>query len=212
MIRYLTGVSNPSVIAVAHQHQLGLLNTPDTKYDRQVADYPFWAADNACFNHPERFVTENYLRWLDTFSLPLRASCMFASAPDVLGDATATLERSAPVLSQIRDLGYRAALVGQDGMELLDVPWESFDVLFLGGTTAWKLSPEAKGFTQEALQRGKTAHMGRVNSYKRLRIADRFGCATADGTFLKYGPAKNLPRLLAWFPKLEADRLQRNVA
>jgi hypothetical protein len=48
--------------------------------------------------------------------------------------------------------------------------------------------------------------MGRVNSFKRLKIADDFGCATVDGTFLKFAPTQNLRRLLAWFDKLRAVR------
>lgn len=44
--------------------------------------------------------------------------------------------------------------------------------------------------------------MGRVNSGKRLKLADNWGCDTADGTFLAFGPDKNLPRLLAWLENL----------
>lgn len=40
--------------------------------------------------------------------------------------------------------------------------------------------------------------MGRVNSEKRLRYAKFIGCDTADGTYLRHGPAKNLPNVLAW--------------
>lgn len=223
MVRYLTGVSTPLVRAIAHEADLGLLVTPDTSYHLQVKDFPFWAADNACFNHPERFVTEEYLAWLGNFPLPQRKACLFATAPDVLntlpdgtkvGDAAATLRRSLPVLPAIRELGFKAALVAQDGLEDLFVPWLLFDVLFIGGSTEWKLSDHARDLSREAIRRGKTVHMGRVNSYKRLKIADSFGCDTADGTFLKFGPTENLGRLLSWFDKLRADRAeaQKEVA
>jgi hypothetical protein len=46
--------------------------------------------------------------------------------------------------------------------------------------------------------------MGRVNSRRRLRIAQAFGCTTCDGTYLAYGADTNLPRLLAWMNKLHA--------
>jgi hypothetical protein len=213
MVRYLTGVSTPAVRAVAHQADLGLLVTPDTSYHLQVDDFPFWAADNACFNHPERFVTETYLNWLGAFTLPQRARCHFATAPDVVGDAPKTLLRSLPVLPALRELGFKAALVAQDGLQDLFVPWSLFDVLFIGGSTEWKLSDHARDLSAEAIRRGKTVHMGRVNSYKRIKIADDFGCATADGTFLKFGPTENLGRLLNWFDKLRADRAaQQEVA
>jgi hypothetical protein len=40
--------------------------------------------------------------------------------------------------------------------------------------------------------------MGRVNSLRRLRLAARDGYDSVDGTFLAFGPDKNLPRLLAY--------------
>ncbi len=44
--------------------------------------------------------------------------------------------------------------------------------------------------------------MGRVNSYRRLAYAQSIGCHSADGTYLKYGPDLNLPRLLRWLDLL----------
>lgn len=35
-------------------------------------------------------------------------------------------------------LGYPAALVAQDGLTDATTPWSDLDVLFLGGSTAWK--------------------------------------------------------------------------
>lgn len=206
MVRYITGVNNAGVKAVAHERSIGLLVTPDTakSLTKHIAGYPFWAADNACFNHPEDFDTEKYLGWLATFPLEQRSSCLFAPAPDVVGDPIKTLQRSAPVLPLIRALGFKAALVAQDGLENLEIPWDEFDVLFIGGSTEWKLSPAAAELCREAKRRGKGVHMGRVNSYRRLKFADDCGCDTADGTFLAFGPAVNLPRLLGWLTKLEA--------
>lgn len=203
MVKYLTGVSNAAVRAVAKERNIGLLVTPDTGYVRQIGDYPFWAADNACFNHPERFVTDEYIKWLDTIPLCHRSKCLFATAPDVVGDAKATLERSLPVLPRLRRIGYKAALVAQDGLENLDIPWEKFDVLFIGGSTEWKLGEACRRICLIAKLYGKQIHFGRVNSYKRLKIADDFGADTADGTFLAFGPTKNLPRLLSWLDQLE---------
>src|SRR5208282_3846784 len=70
--------------------------------------------------------------------------------------------------------------------------WDTFDVGFIGGSTDWKLGPEAKRLTTEARKRGKLVHMGRVNSTKRLLVAQRFGCDTADGTYLKHELAKGI--------------------
>jgi hypothetical protein len=79
--------------------------------------------------------------------------------------------------------------------------------LFLGGDTAWKLSHHAADVTGEAHRRSVPVHMGRVNSLKRLRYADRIGCASADGTYLAFGPDRNLPTLLAWLRDVNGQRL-----
>jgi hypothetical protein len=138
-----------------------------------------WCADNGCFS--ARFQEEHWWSFLEKNAKDA-GRCSFATAPDVVGDAAATLERSAPWLQPIRDLGYPVALVGQDGLEDLTVPWDDFDAFFIGGSTDWKLSEAAADLVAEARERGKWVHMGRVNSKKRLQYADGIGCNSADGT------------------------------
>jgi hypothetical protein len=140
-----------------------------------------------------------YLLMLSRLSAQSRSRCLFAVAPDVLCDAEATLRRSLPFVPPMRAwFGLPVALVAQDGLERLDVPWPSLDVLFLGGSTAWKLGPHARALTAEAKARGKRVHMGRVNSLRRLRYAAAIGCDSADGTFVAHGPDINLPIALGW--------------
>jgi hypothetical protein len=124
--------------------------------------------------------------------------CRFAVAPDVPFDAAGTLRESTPWLAKIRDLGVPAAFAAQDGCDTLGLPWGDFDVLFLAGSTQWKTGLVACRLTQEAHERGLRVHMGRVNSEKRLTIARAFGCDSADGTYLAFGPDTNLDRLLGW--------------
>lgn len=159
-----------------------------------------WCADNAAFTggYPG---DDAYLAWL-TVRRHLAGDCGFAVAPDVPFDAAATLALSAPMLPRIRALGYPAALCAQDGLEHLDVPWDAFDVLFLAGSTEWKLSKAARDLAFEAKVRGKWVHMGRVNSWRRLQYAAAIGCDSADGTFLAFGPDRNLPQLLEWLDGL----------
>jgi len=95
-----------------------------------------------------------------------------------------------------------AAFAAQDGSEAGLVPWDDIEGGKLAGSTDWKVGPAAQQLAQEALQRGLRVHMGRVNSRRRLRIAEAFGCATCDGTYLTYGPDLNLPRLLAWLAEV----------
>lgn len=184
----------PPVKAAMAEGTLGFIATPaqGNKRPPGVA----WCADNGCFGkgYPG---DEKWLAWLAKHAHDA-ADCLFATAPDVVGDAAATLARSAPFLQPIRDLGYPAALVAQDGLENLPVPWDDFDVLFIGGSTEWKLGPAARELIREAKARGKHVHMGRVNSGKRYRYALDIGCDSVDGTFLTFSPTENLPRLMAW--------------
>jgi hypothetical protein len=162
-----------------------------------------WCADNAVFagKYPG---DDAYLAWLAD-RLPYVDRCLFAVAPDVVGDAAATLALSAPMLPRIRALDYRAALVAQNGLEDLDVPWDSFDCLFIGGDTAWKLGPQARVLVADAKARGKWVHMGRVNSRERIQYAEAIGCDSVDGTYLAFGPDRNLPTVLAWLREIDTQ-------
>jgi hypothetical protein len=173
---------------------LGFIDTPKQGNKRPAGVE--WCADNSCYGkgYPG---DEKWFAWLEANAYAA-ADCMFATAPDVVGDAEATMARSLPWLPKIRELGYPAAFVGQDGLENLDVPWDDFDVLFIGGTTEWKLSQHARTLIAEAKARGKWVHMGRVNSEKRLRYAHLVGCDSVDGTYLVFGPDTNLPKMLGW--------------
>jgi hypothetical protein len=163
-----------------------------------------WGCDTGCFSTKgaDGFRMDPYLRWLQRREL---STNLFATAPDVLGDPEATLRLSLPELPKLRALGVRAALVAQDGLEDLTVPWDAFDCLFVGGRPPavkgqpeWKDSPGAARLILEALARGKFVHAGRVNSQLRYDRMASLGVHSCDGTFLAYGPTVNLPRLCAW--------------
>lgn len=173
---YISGVVRPDMPAMI---------TP--RMGQKPPEGQSWAADNGRYASPQDYTDAGFLAWLGT--MPTE-SCLFATAPDVVGDAAATLALSTPMFAPIRRVGYRVALVAQDGLESLPVPWDDFDALFIGGTTAWKLSEAAGGLVREAKRRGKWVHMGRVNSLRRLRYADAIGCDSADGTVLKHDPRR----------------------
>jgi hypothetical protein len=160
-------------------------------------------ADNGCYG--KGFPGEAV--WLDWLADLEPGPVLFAVAPDVVGDAAATLARSAPWLGVIRQLGLPAAFVAQDGLEHHAIPWADFDALFIGGSTAWKLGAHAQRIAAAAKARGHWLHMGRVNSERRLRYARHIGCDSVDGTYLAFGPDVNLPRLLAWLRALDQPDL-----
>lgn len=191
---YLANPSRGPVRDAMAVGAIGYIDTPK-QGNRRPAGVT-WCADNGCFGkgYPGDLA---WFGWLEKNAHDA-ATCLFAVAPDVVGDATATLVRSLPWLPRIRTLGYPAALVAQDGLEGMDVPWDKFDVLFIGGTTEWKLGPHARHLAAEAKAHGKHVHMGRVNSLRRLRYADAIGCDSADGTYITFGPDVNLPKVLGW--------------
>lgn len=197
-VRYYATASGPKVRDAMRRGQLGHIATPASGHRLQAG--VAWCADNGAYTcrYPG---DERYLTWLSA-----RAAhgprCAFATAPDVVSDAAATLTRSAPMLARIRALGYPAALVAQDDLERHRIPWDAFDVLFLGGSTAWKLGPAAADLAAQARARKLDVHMGRVNSRRRLRYAVSIGCQSVDGTYLAYGPDRNLPTLLGWLRDL----------
>ena len=161
--------------------------------------HTLFAADNGCFAQAEKYTDDGFLNWLDNLQ---REHCLFAVAPDVVGAAAATRDRAYPVLPRIRSLGFKAAFVLQDGETPDQVRWDEIDAVFVGGSTEWKLSQPAAEIVAEAKKRGKWAHMGRVNSFMRMRLAKIIGCDSVDGTFLAFGPDKNKALLDGWITDL----------
>lgn len=200
--------ANPSTAKVRDAMTAGLIDCIETpKQGNRPVEGVIWCADNGCFGKGYPGDDEWYA-WLES-NADRANTCLFAVAPDVVGDADATIERSRPWLPKIRALGYPAAFVAQNGLELWggalltksfesSIAWQEFDVLFIGGDTDWKLGPTARAIVAEAKSRGKWVHMGRVNSEKRLRYADAIECDSADGTYIAFGPDQNLPDVLAW--------------
>lgn len=199
---YLSGVSRPELRDALPAVDLGLLWTPASYRDKQHVDGAAWAADNGCFS--DSFDVDKWRAWLTWMSATEHAEqCLFAVAPDVVGDAAATAKRSRPFLAEIRALGYPVAYVLQDGQEDVPLPWDEIDAVFIGGSTEFKLGSVAAACVYEAKARGLWAHMGRVNSLKRLMRAAVMGCDSADGTYLRWGaPGENMARMVGWVRNL----------
>jgi hypothetical protein len=195
---YLSG--RLSVEQIGNRLDIGIMlgyRAGSLSHGKRHLEKALWAADNGCYTNPDLDVNE-YFEWLQCLS-KYQETCLFATAPDVVGDAIQTWERSKRVLPLIRELGYPAALVAQDGIEhCARIEWDSFDCLFIGGTTEWKLSGDAFSVIKQALARGKWVHMGRVNSFRRMLRARYYGCHSTDGTQLAFAPDKRLVQLEKW--------------
>ncbi|MFD7137035.1 hypothetical protein [Streptomyces sp. NPDC059894] len=172
--------------------RIGCMTTP--AQGSRIPEGVLYACDNSKFGSDGRGRywpgAEAWFSWLErTVERYGPDRCLWALAPDQPFDAAGTLIESLPWLARIRELGIPAAYAGQDGCDVPGLlPWDAFDVLFLAGSTAWKLGPVAERLAREAKALGKGVHMGRVNSRIRLGIAEWFGCDSADGTYLAYGP------------------------
>jgi hypothetical protein len=240
---YLTGVSNPGVCELARGElwgQLGILVQPETFYLRtHVEHFCRWAFDNACFGSGGDFDEHDFLiklEWIINNVEGAHECCQFANAPDVFnpnemkGDARATIDRSLPVLKKIRDIGAPAGLVFQDGLQEIDdseIPWDEFDVAFMGGSDEFKLgyytdtkqgnplylrhatngtaasesTQKWAALMQKCHERGKPIHVGRVSSKVRLLWGVSILAETADGTFFSYG-RKCIDQMRRWLPEV----------
>lgn len=171
----------------------GYLATPHGQVGRRHLTRP-WGLDNQVFTN--KYDNGRFFAWLRG-SLAYRATCKFVVVPDVVGDAAATL-RQWPHFSQaIRALGYPAAYAIQDGQEYLEMPTD-YDALFVGGSTAWKLSLPAVALIREAQAKGKWVHVGRVNRLNRFGHCQSLGVDSVDGTSVCFAPDINFKKIDAY--------------
>ena len=153
------------------------------------------AIDNGCFSKPDKYTDDGYLLYLQKLDLK---DSLFAVAPDVVGDYKKTRERAYPMFDKIKNIGYKVAYVGQDGEDGKGLDFSVFDCLFLGGTTDWKLGGQACELVALARQHKKWVHMGRVNSYKRMRVAGAIGVDSVDGTYTCWKTKEREKHLAEW--------------
>lgn len=152
-----------------------------------------WAADNCAYGG--NFDAERFVAWLATMT-PYRATCLFVVAPDVVGDAAATLARFWQWQPQLT--GWPLAFACQDG-QLPDAIPPACDVVFIGGSTRWKLSESAMDCIRWGQAHGKGIHVGRVNwgkRYAHFRIMKGSEHWTTDGTRSRFDGVERTLR--AW--------------
>lgn len=135
------------------------LRTPLTKYAR-APGVPY-GLDNGCFARFERKAWERLLDEADT-DRPI-----FVTLPDIVGDAQRTAELFEQFWTRTQELP--RALVLQDGIEHVRIPWDDLVAVFVGGTDRFKISPEARAAARTAKMLGKWVHIGRVNTADRVR-------------------------------------------
>ncbi len=152
-----------------------------------------WAMDNGAFSG---FDEGAFVRMLERFADSV--GCLFVTAPDVVADAAATRARFPFWSRLIRGLGLPVAFVAQDGLEADQVPWDELGALFIGGSTAYKESAEARALLGYAKARGIWTHWGRVNGKRRYELALKSGADSFDGSGFSKWPHTNIPLVAEW--------------
>lgn len=126
---YLANPCTAQVVDAMVAGELGYIDTPGQGNTRPPG--VTWCADNGAFS--DKWDQHKWWRFLED-NAPAAATCLFAVAPDVVGDAWRTHIKAYDWLPKIRALGYPAAYVAQNGIEKHPMmPWPNFDVLFIGG-------------------------------------------------------------------------------
>jgi hypothetical protein len=153
---------------------MGQLLTPLTGYSDWQGCY---AIDNGAFSG---FQGEKFKRMIARQE-DRETACLFVTCPDIVGAG----QRSIELFNQ-RDRwipeGWRVALVAQDGMESLEIPWSEMDAVFIGGNDPWKDSAAAADIVKTAKILGVWVHVGRVNTPKRFKHFRSLGADSCDGS------------------------------
>ncbi|HWY36774.1 MAG TPA: hypothetical protein VNX68_19165 [Nitrosopumilaceae archaeon] len=160
-----------------------------------------WAVDSGCFSN-KGFSWIRYHEWL---LKRINLGCIFATIPDVVGNAKETIEAFNKYKDLFKWISNRLAFCAQDGLEDLEIPWAEFTTLFIGGTTGWKLSDTVKSIIKEAQIKGKKVHIGRVNSLKRMKHFAELQVDSVDGTNIAFAPDINIPKILRWINKINEE-------
>lgn len=153
------------------------LLTPLTRFKRQVEDGRF-GIDNGCF---KRFDESAFMALLER-EKHARNLCRFVCCPDVVGSAIRTLEIFDIYRPKLA--GWPVALVAQDGLESLSIPWHALDAIFIGGSTQWKDGPQAAAIVRAGKILGKWVHVGRINTPGRFEKFEQLGADSMDGSGL----------------------------
>lgn len=134
------------------------LRTPLTNYAR-AAGIPY-GLDNGCFKAFDEPA------WLRLVQQAEHDQPVFITLPDIVGDASRTVELFHEFKEKVPQ---RRALVLQDGLSNVRIPWRELDAVFIGGSDEFKYSRDAISAAKAAKMLGRWVHVGRVNTAARVR-------------------------------------------
>jgi hypothetical protein len=120
-----------------------------------------YGLDNGCYSKFERAAWDRLLEQAE------EDAPVFACLPDIVGNAQRTLELFEYFKRHTN--GIPRALVIQNGIDRVCIPWDDLAAVFIGGDDAFKISRAALEVARVAKMLGKWVHVGRVNTAKRVR-------------------------------------------
>jgi len=152
----------------------------------QPYEYPSrrkpWALDNGAYadwKNGRPFRAERFFNCVAQAADP-----DFVVCPDIIAGGAASLAVSASWAKALAPFGHRLALVVQNGMTEDQVfsAMPSFDLIFVGGTTEWK-ERTARRWVDLAHSLGKSCHIGRAGTARKVAWARSTGCDSIDSCF-----------------------------
>lgn len=153
------------------------LFTPLTRFSCQNPEKHF-GVDNGCF---KKFDESAFMALLAR-EYARRHLCRFVCCPDIVADSRRTIEIFDRYRSKLA--GWPIALVAQDGLEGMSIPWDAITAIFIGGSTQWKDGPHAAAIVKTGKILGKWVHIGRINTPGRFEKFEELGADSMDGSGL----------------------------
>ena len=183
---YASNTGTKKNLQALKEHDWGILLGPDNPTWRKGMSN---AIDNGAWGCAQQGVPFREKPFMDLVEKH-GAAADFVVVPDIVAGGMKSLEFSLSWLPRLKHLKRILLPVqnGEDGIPDIDIKSAS-DVLrdmpnlglFLGGSTKWKLSTMYDwGIVAKVMDR--YYHVGRVNTGKRIRLAEEAGADSFDGT------------------------------
>tara|TARA_R110002153_G_scaffold267938_1_gene432335 strand:+ start:170 stop:718 length:549 start_codon:yes stop_codon:yes gene_type:complete len=166
--------------------------------DGTIAPY---ALDNGAWTAHQQGTEFNSAAFEEAVSIA-GAGADWIVAPDIVEGGMESLEFSLSWLSRLE--AYSVLLAVQDGMTVSDIrPHLSGRVgIFVGGSTDWKIDSMCE-WGQLAKAVDCYLHVGRVNTCRRIRLCQRAGADSFDGT--------SATKFISTLPMLDNARRQTTI-
>ncbi len=185
-------------LAETYPGRIGHLYSPDG-WRNPPDGFPY-ALDNGRYTAGPDWRSEDYLKMLERSTRQPRPP-LWALVPDVPQDRDATLAEWDVWSTRIAAYGWPLAFALQDGMTPDDVPANA-DVVFLGGSTAWK-----RATLWDWCDAFPRVHVGRINTEKWLWECHEAGAESCDGTGWMRGDKRQLAGLLTYMKRSDQGKL-----